>query len=117
MNIEKCKNCDSNTERMMSDTLMWCCEEVGEYCLDMKRCPKTLKKYKVHVQVVMEADVYVYAEDEDEAENIVEENVDPQDYVNETCGFDFNCAEIDEWDDVTCMCNDMEVCTVEEMEG
>lgn len=116
MNIEKCKNCDSNTERMMSDTVIWYCEEVGEYCSDMKRCPKTLKNYKVHVHVVMEADVYVYAENEDEAGDIVDDNVYPIDYANGTCGFSFR-DKIEEIDDVTCDYNYMEIDTVEEMEG
>lgn len=112
MKYEVCKKCEK-LDVGLSDTpsFWWCCE-CGEYCEDVENCPMTSKRYKVHVSVVMEADAYVYAENEEEAYDKVDSGVYPIDYANETCGFE---TEFD-IEDVTCDCNYMEIHDVKEAE-
>lgn len=110
MKYEVCKKCE-NVDRGLSDEPnMWWCEECGDYCEDVDACSVVSTRYKVHVSVVMEADVYVYAENEDEAYGKVDSGVYPIDYANETCGFE---TEFD-IEDVTCDCNCMEIHDVKE---
>lgn len=115
---KRCSDCFALVE---GDHGEWWCDECNECCENVIDCPEglsgTAKKYKVHVHVVMEADVYVYAENEDEARDIVDNGVYPIDYANETCGFEYDCDKVDEVDNITCDCNYMDIITVEEKEG
>lgn len=108
MKFEFCEHCE-NVDRTEAELY---CVEHDEYCEEIDKCYKMQKRYKVHVQVLMEADVYVYADNEDDAWDMVDDNVYPEDYCNETCGFDCDY----EVENVSCGCNYMEIDSVEEVE-
>ena len=79
-----------------------------------------MKKYKVHVQTIMEADVYVDAENEQDAYDIVDENVFPFDRLDGSCEFDFGShfpSALDEIRNNTCKHSETEICSIEETEA
>lgn len=59
-------------------------------------------RYEVVVTTTMSASVWVEAETEQEAYDIVDSDICTIDYCNETCGFDFSDDAIQEINNVTC---------------